>query len=401
VPDLWVLLSWDSSASPLYRLVYERPLPARRCRLAFGESLPGDPSCSAFAVSHRPDGFLRSCLAGLLRPAAGSRFIAFQPLVLRSRRPGRVRTSPRCALPLEGFSSSVAVPHHCGRCPPAVLRSLVSSTRVSRRSGSDTRSYHIDSRCMIGSPVVQRVLRSLRRSGFPALRAGRGRGGRASASFRVAGSCLQASPSSAGPLAFACGPRRPPARRTSFVPAEAGAPGVATPLRSSLALGDQASNGRAFRGRHRLGFPPFLARPFLPLRAGRSGLGPGAQAPGRWVPRTFGFPLRFVLCDSWGWGAGTCSGSNSSAILLPCGRGALPFRAGRGRWLRSSLLPGSFEPFGSASLGLPREARVLRSGIGGGDFSLLRGRVRGRAVSGRSPRARSHRLQGFHPPASP
>jgi hypothetical protein len=99
VPDPRVLLSWDSSASPLYRHRFERPLPDWRCRLPFGRSLPEDPSCSVSAVSHRPDGLLRSYFAGLLRPAAGSRFIAFQPLVLRTRRPGRVRSSPRCVFP--------------------------------------------------------------------------------------------------------------------------------------------------------------------------------------------------------------------------------------------------------------------------------------------------------------
>jgi hypothetical protein len=64
----------------------------------------------------------------------------------------------------------------------------------------------------------------------------------------LAWSCLRARPSDAGSLVVACGPRRPPARRTLLVPAEAGAPGVATPLRSSSAFWGCSSSGRAFRG---------------------------------------------------------------------------------------------------------------------------------------------------------
>jgi hypothetical protein len=368
VPDPRVLLSWDSSASPLYRLGSERPLPVRRCRLSFGRSLPGDPSCSASAVSHRPDGLLRSYFAGLLRPAAGSRFTAFQPLVLRSRRPGRVWSSPRCVLPLEGFSSSVAVPHHCGRCPPAVLRSLVSSTRVSRRVRPDARSDRGGSgdespypslrvRNEFRSLVEQRFLRSLRRSGRPVLRAGRDRVGRASALFRP---CLELPPSSSfrGGSARVC-------------------------VWSSQTTGS-AHLARPCRGRGSWGCDPAplvvdLCRPlFERARSTRAPQAGVPSSPGRspcpcgWVgwsrPGSVSswaggstntlVSLGFVLGDSWGWGAGTCPGSISSACIFPCGTNA------KG-WSRISLLRNSCELFRSAPLGFPLEARVLRSGVGG------------------------------------
>jgi len=40
---------------------------------------PRGRSRSVSAVSHRPDGLLRSCFAGLFHPAAGPRFTVFQP----------------------------------------------------------------------------------------------------------------------------------------------------------------------------------------------------------------------------------------------------------------------------------------------------------------------------------
>jgi len=62
--------------------------------LPFGRTLPPARSCSASAVSHRPDGFLRTRVAGLLRPAASSRFNAFPP-----RRPETRRSSGAFGFP--------------------------------------------------------------------------------------------------------------------------------------------------------------------------------------------------------------------------------------------------------------------------------------------------------------
>jgi hypothetical protein len=162
-------------------------------------------------------------------------------------------------------------------------------------------------------------------------------------------SCLQASLSGAGPLACACGPRRPPVRRTLLVPAEAGAPGVATPLRSSLTFAGQSSSGRALRGRRRLGFLPFPVRSSCPCGWGGLHLGPEALAPGRRFPRTVRFPVRFVLRDSCGWGRAPVPG----ATLLPCPSSPCGGGGGERGGLGSSLHMGSFEFCGPHLSGFP------------------------------------------------
>jgi len=281
VLDLRVLLSWASSASPRCRHRSERPLPVWRYRLPFGESLPGDPSCSAFAVSHRPDGLLRSHFAGLLRPAAGSRFTAFQPIVFRSRRSGCVRSSSRCVLPLEGFPSSIAWPHHCGRCLPAVLRSLVSSIRVSRPSRPDTRSVLDDPGCKTRIHVEQRYLRSLRSPGCPVLRAGRDRSSCASAYFQLG---LELPPG----FTF----RRGSARLRVWSSQTTGSAHLARPCRGRGSWGcDPAplvvdlcrpifKRARALRATQ-AGVPSFPGSIFLPLRVVRSSPWPGSV--GSWA----------------------------------------------------------------------------------------------------------------------
>lgn len=109
--------------APLCRFACERPLPVGRLRPSFGQMSPGIRSRSAFTVSHRLDGFLHSYVAGLLRPATSSRFIVFPSGRPRTRRSQVASAFPTMLIPLEGFSSSIAVPHHCGLCLPAVLPS--------------------------------------------------------------------------------------------------------------------------------------------------------------------------------------------------------------------------------------------------------------------------------------
>lgn len=204
---------------------------------------------------------------------------------------------------------------------------------------------------------------------------------------------LRVRPSDAGSLGFACGPRRPPARSTSIVPAEAGATGVATPLRSSPTLAGRLPGGRAFLVRPRLGFPRLPARSRLPSRAGPAWPRPGRFAPGRGFHEHLGFP--------WGSSWVTPGGGGGHLSRLRAFRLVLPSRDdGEG-------VVSDFPPSG-LSRALPvRSLRVSPRGSGPpvryrrSDRSLLRGRVRGRALSGWLPRARSHRLQGFHPPASP
>lgn len=69
-----------TSLVPLYRHQPVRPLPRDTPFLAFsrfGSEAASLPPCSVLAVSHRLDGFLRTRLAGLLRPATGPGFATF------------------------------------------------------------------------------------------------------------------------------------------------------------------------------------------------------------------------------------------------------------------------------------------------------------------------------------
>lgn len=117
--------------APPCRPALVHPLPVRRFRPSFGQTLPPVWSRSAFAVSHRLDGFLCTRVAGLLRPAASLRFNAFQLGRPRTRRSSGALRLPASLLPFEGYSSSVAVSHRCDRCllvvrlsSPPYLRSL-------------------------------------------------------------------------------------------------------------------------------------------------------------------------------------------------------------------------------------------------------------------------------------
>jgi hypothetical protein len=132
------LVSSSTSASPSALSLCAGPLgppllapsawssPPTRARASTPRSPRGSPSVgplprgrsrSVSAVSHRPDGLLRSCFAGLFHPAAGPRFTVFRPpLPLRV---GWVLLTARL-VPFEECPSSVAVPRHRGPCLLAV-----------------------------------------------------------------------------------------------------------------------------------------------------------------------------------------------------------------------------------------------------------------------------------------
>jgi hypothetical protein len=99
-----------------------RPLPG--AETPFGPTLPGADSRSTLVVSHHLDGFLRAEVTGLLHPATCQGFAAF--CACRLTEPPEGDSACRSALPatrftpFEDFPSPAAVPHHCGRCLPAV-----------------------------------------------------------------------------------------------------------------------------------------------------------------------------------------------------------------------------------------------------------------------------------------
>jgi hypothetical protein len=123
---------WDllSVAPPLMRFKCRppagvpptRPLP--RAEAPFGSTPPSADSRSALVVSHHHDGFLRAEVTGLLHPATCQGFAAF--CACRFPAPPEGGADRRSALPatrftpFEDFPSPAAVPHHCGRCLPAV-----------------------------------------------------------------------------------------------------------------------------------------------------------------------------------------------------------------------------------------------------------------------------------------
>lgn len=90
----------------------------------FGPALPHADSRSALVVSHHLDGLLRNWVTGLLHPATGQGFAAFHafrlPVPPEGDLAGRVPIPATRFTPFEEFPSSVAAPHHCGRCLPAV-----------------------------------------------------------------------------------------------------------------------------------------------------------------------------------------------------------------------------------------------------------------------------------------
>jgi hypothetical protein len=112
--------------------VHRRCVHSRRraagAAVAFGVGFPGPTSRSAPVVSHHLGGFLRTVAAGLLHPAPGLgvRRVAGRPSPPDPPGSGDPRAGgtrapfPATRTPFEGFPSSAAVPHRCGRCLPAV-----------------------------------------------------------------------------------------------------------------------------------------------------------------------------------------------------------------------------------------------------------------------------------------
>jgi hypothetical protein len=88
-------------------------------------------SCSALVDSHHLDGLLRSGVPDILQPGADKVRCVSRHRLLRAcfvTRRSRSSTlacmcrSPQTRfIPFEAFPSPIAVPHHCGRCPPAVV----------------------------------------------------------------------------------------------------------------------------------------------------------------------------------------------------------------------------------------------------------------------------------------
>lgn len=116
------------------------PLQFWRFRLHFGQTMPPVRSRSVFAVSHHLDGFLCTYVAGLLRPATSLRFNAFPPGRLGTRRFSGAFSFPALLMPFEGSSSSIAVSHHCDRCP-LVVRLSASLTVSSQPVSTVTRGH--------------------------------------------------------------------------------------------------------------------------------------------------------------------------------------------------------------------------------------------------------------------
>jgi len=111
--------------APLHRSTVRASTPGGSEELPSGRRYHPTTSCSAPVVSHHLGGLLRATAAGLLHPAAGHEVHRVSRCV-RPKLPKVLRpVSPFPAtrfIPFEGFPSPVAVPHHCGRCPPAVGR---------------------------------------------------------------------------------------------------------------------------------------------------------------------------------------------------------------------------------------------------------------------------------------
>jgi hypothetical protein len=147
----WAILSWDSSASASPPTCDRASTPGCRCRHpSVGRCNSSDPVPSLrfrtalTASSARP---LQVCCA--LLPAM--RFTVFRASGPRTRRSWVSSAVPTARfIPLEGFPSSVAVPHRCGRCPPAVAAPSV------RRSGTVHRLLRSDPKVL--AVVAVRVL---------------------------------------------------------------------------------------------------------------------------------------------------------------------------------------------------------------------------------------------------
>jgi hypothetical protein len=261
-------------------------------------------------------------------------------------------------IPLEGFSSSVA--------ESASLRSLPSCrsalSRLLHQGLSTTGAGHEvrPRRVRMQDPVSRRaaapsITPKVRFPGPPC----------GSWSIRQ---CLRHLPSWPG---VASGPGLPTRvrswSRVVLADHRLGAPCSSLPKQGLLGLRPRSARRQLFGAAHRagarsagrrLGDPPFLARSSLPFRVGGSDLGPGAQTPGRGIPRTPWFPGGFVLRDSWGWGRAPVP-----APLLPLGSSLA------GRMRRGGLGSPSFgalaSPSGPLLSGLPSRLGSFRSGVGG------------------------------------
>jgi len=94
-------------------------------------------------VSHQFDGLLRAATAGLLHPAAGLevRHVLQGPQPDHPKVPWPSALLPATRfIPFKGFPLSVAVPHHCGRCPLTVVRLSPRPYPTPANAGADDRS---------------------------------------------------------------------------------------------------------------------------------------------------------------------------------------------------------------------------------------------------------------------
>jgi len=85
------------------------------------------PTRSVLVVSHHLDGLLRIQVSGLLHPETELGSLRFWSLAPTDSWPKPITCGELSSVlatrftPSEEFPSSVAVPHHCGRCPLVVL----------------------------------------------------------------------------------------------------------------------------------------------------------------------------------------------------------------------------------------------------------------------------------------
>jgi hypothetical protein len=139
------ILSWDSSSKSPPPFSRGRPLPEHAPRRALLRRVAATPPArSVPVVFHHLDGFLRPRVPSVLQPGPGPGVHGVSPddLVTLPKEGSEAGRFPvRAFVPFEGFPSSAAVPHHCGRCPPAVRHPLrcrrwLRSVPIDR-SGSD------------------------------------------------------------------------------------------------------------------------------------------------------------------------------------------------------------------------------------------------------------------------
>jgi len=128
-----IRLSWASPALSLPPVDSPgRPLPVGVSTFLWCAGSTRCASCSVLVDFHHLDGLLRSGGSGMLQPDPDRvRCVSRCPPSCRLLRgpedPRSKRSSSQASfpatrfIPFEAFPSPVAVPHHCGRCPPAVV----------------------------------------------------------------------------------------------------------------------------------------------------------------------------------------------------------------------------------------------------------------------------------------